>query len=162
MGTSPAQAVAPAYVLGPGEGEARQVLGDRETFKATAERTNGLFALKESLSPHGSGPPLHVHEREDEACYVVDGDVTLFVEEDVVSAPAGTWVYLPRGVPHSVRVESAEARMLWLIVPGAFASFFAELFPTADGDVGAQPDIERMATTAARYGVTVLGPTPEI
>lgn len=164
MGRSELATTAP-YRLGPGEGDARWVLGELDTIKATAEQTRGLFALKESTSQRGSGPPLHVHEREDEACYVLDGEVTLFVGDEVISAPAGTWVYLPRRTPHSLRVDSEEARTLWLIVPGGFESFFVELFPAAtDGSrhSNEQPDVERITAAAARYGVTVLGPQPAL
>jgi quercetin dioxygenase-like cupin family protein len=167
MGTqhaAPAQErEAGVYWLGPGEGDARWVLDELDTIKATAAQTGGLFALKESRSARGSGPPLHVHEREDEACYVIEGDVTLFVGDEVISATSGTWVYLPRRTPHSLRVDSDQARMLWLIVPGGFDSFFVELFPAAtDGSTPSteQPDVERMTEAAARYGVTVLGPPP--
>lgn len=152
-----------AYWLAPGKGDPRWVLDELDTFKATAAQTGGLFALKESRSRRGSGPPLHVHEREDEACYVIDGDVTVFVGDEVLRATAGSWIYLPRRIPHSLRIESDEARTLWLIVPGGFDSFFTELFPSAanGGAAAEQPDLERMAATAARYGVTVLGPTPD-
>lgn len=150
-----------AYWLGPSEGDARRVLEELDTFKAVASQTRGLFALKESRSARGSGPPLHVHEREDEACYVIEGEVTLFIGDETVSATSGSWTYLPRRIPHSLRIESDEARMLWLIVPGGFDSFFLELFPAAaTGTEAEQPDAERMVTTAARYGVTILGPTP--
>jgi quercetin dioxygenase-like cupin family protein len=79
-----------AYSLGPGEGDARWVMGELDTIKATAAQTGGLFGLKESKSAKGSGPPLHVHEHEDEACYVLEGEVTFFVGDDVVTASAGT------------------------------------------------------------------------
>src|ERR671918_1060940 len=106
---------AEVYRLGPDEGDARWVLDELDTIKATPAQTNGLFALKESRSARGSGPPLHVHEREDEACYVIEGEITLFIGEETVSATSGSWIYLPRRIPHSLRVESDEARMLWLI-----------------------------------------------
>ena len=104
-----------AYSLGPGEGDPRWVMGELDTIKATAAQTGGLFGLT-----------LHVHKHEDEACYVLEGEVTFFVGDDVISASTGTWVYLPRGIPHSLRIESSEARTLWLIVPGGFESFFVE------------------------------------
>ena len=149
--------------LGPGEGEARWVIGELDTMKATAAQTAGLFGLKESKAPKGSGPPLHVHEHEDEACYVLEGEVTFFVGDDVIAVPAGSWVYLPRRIPHSLRIDSDEARTLWLVVPGGFESFFLETFPVATK--GSSPpdepvDFELLAQAAARYGVTILGPTP--
>jgi quercetin dioxygenase-like cupin family protein len=76
-----------AYWLGPGEGDARWVLGELDTIKATGAQTGGLFGLKESKAAKGNGPPLHVHEHEDEACYVLEGEVTFFVGDGVISAP---------------------------------------------------------------------------
>ena len=157
------ESVGRPYRLGPGEGEARSVLGEWTTFKATAALTNGAFAVKEALDRRGGGAPLHVHEREDEACYVVEGELTLVVGDETVSAPAGTWVYLPRGIPHAARVDSDVAKTLWFMVPGGFESFFLATFPrvTEDGSLsGDQPDIALMAEAAARHGVAVLGPPP--
>jgi quercetin dioxygenase-like cupin family protein len=150
------------YWLGPGEGDRRWVMGEVDAIKATAAQTGGSFGLKESTAPRGSGPPLHVHEHEDEACYVLEGEVTFFLGDDVFSASAGAWVYLPRRIPHSLRIDSAQARTLWLAVPGEFMSFF-ENFPVAGEDgnpSGESPDLEQMAAAAARYGVTILGPPP--
>jgi quercetin dioxygenase-like cupin family protein len=152
-----------AYSLGPGEGDTRWVMGELDTIKATAAQTGGLFGLKESKAPRGGGPPLHVHEHEDEACYVLEGEVTFFVGEDVIPASAGAWVYLPRRIPHSLRIESGEARTLWLVVPGGFESFFVDTFPAAvQGSSRSEgsPDAGQMAEAAARYDVTILGPPP--
>jgi quercetin dioxygenase-like cupin family protein len=151
------------YVLHAGEGDARRVLAEVATIKATPAQTGGAFALKETREIRGDSAPLHVHTQEDEGCYVLDGDLTFFVGEDVIRATAGDWIYLPRGVPHAVRVNSEEARTLWIVVPGAFMSFFAETFPPADADPASnpQPDLERLAAAAAAYGVTLLGPTPK-
>ena len=151
------------YRLGTGDGDARFVLGEVDTIKATALQTGGLFGLKESVTKRGLGPPLHVHEREDEACFVLEGQITVFAGNEVIPAPAGTWVYLPRGIPHSERTDSDEAKALWLIVPGGFESFFVETFPPATDDgqpAGEEPTVEQMVVAAERYGVTVLGPAP--
>ena len=149
------------YSLAAGEGDARWVLGELDAIKATAQHTAGTFGVKESRAPKGSGPPLHVHEHEDEACYVLEGEVTFLVGDNVVPASRGAFVYLPRRVPHSLRVESDQATTLWLVVPGEFVSFFADTFPAVNqnGDpASAPPSLEQMTEAAARYGVTILGP----
>ncbi len=152
-----------AYWLGPGEGDSRRVIDELDTIKATAAQTRGLFGLKESKGPRGAAPPLHVHEREDEACYVLEGDVTFFVGDDAIRASAGAWVYLPRRIPHTMRIDSCEARTLWLVVPGGFEAFFADTFPAAeDNSPSAPPDLEKIAEAAARYGVTLLGAPPRV
>jgi quercetin dioxygenase-like cupin family protein len=157
-----ATGIAEPYSLGPGEGDARWVMGELDSIKATAQQTAGLFGVKESKAPGGSGPPLHVHEHEDEACYVLEGEVTFFIGDDVIQASAGAWVYLPRRIPHSLRIDSDEARTLWFIVPGGFESFFADTFPAvAEGDpASTSPGVKQMTEAAARYGVTILGPPP--
>jgi hypothetical protein len=139
-------------------------MGELDTIKATAAQTGGLFGLKESRAARDSGPPLHVHEHEDEACYVLEGEVTFFVGDDVISASTGSWVYLPRRIPHSLRIDSSEARTLWLIVPGGFESFFVDTFPAAVQGAGppeGSPDLGQMVEAAARYEVTILGPPPD-
>lgn len=151
------------YCLAPGEGEARWVMAELDTVKATPAQTAGLFGFKESRAWKGFGPPLHRHEHEDEACYVLEGGVTFFVGDDVMPATAGSFVYLPRGIPHSLRIDSDEARTLWVTVPGAFESFFLDTFPVAtEGSTAPDgaPDFERLAEAAAHYGVTILGPPP--
>jgi quercetin dioxygenase-like cupin family protein len=152
-----------AYWLGPGEGDAHWVIHELSTIKATSAQTGGLFGAKESLDRRGGGPPMHIHELEDEACYVLDGEVTFFVGDAVVPASAGSWVYLPRRIPHSVHIESDEARTLWFVFPGGFEGFFTETFPTATE--GSSPPAEPpawdlIAEASARYGVTILGPPP--
>lgn len=151
------------YWLAPGGGDARWVLKELDAIKATAAQTGGLFGLKESLDRRGGGPPLHVHQREDEGCYVLDGEITFFVGDDVISASAGAWLYLPRRIPHSLRIESDTARTLWLITPGGFESFFTETFPAAaagSSPPDEQPAFERLAAAAAVFGVTIIGPPP--
>ena len=66
-----------AYWLAPGGGDARWVAHELDTIKATAKQAGGLFVLKESRDRRGGGPPLHVHEGENEACHVLDGEITL-------------------------------------------------------------------------------------
>ena len=149
--------------VGPGEGDARRVLDSVDTVKIAASQTGSLFSLVEWEESLGWGPPVHVHEREDEAYYVLSGDVTFFVGDEVIPASEGTLVYAPRGLPHSLRIDSDRAKALQFIVPGGFESFFIETFPsvTEDVDPTDEPaDLDRIAEAAARYGVTLLGPPP--
>jgi quercetin dioxygenase-like cupin family protein len=66
----------------PGGGDARWVTGSLDTIKATGEQTGGSFGLIESTERRGDAPPLHVHEHEDEACYVIEGDLTFFLGDE--------------------------------------------------------------------------------
>jgi uncharacterized cupin superfamily protein len=64
----------------------------------------------EHLAPRGTGSPLHVHSREDEWFYVIDGELTLWVDGETIVAPAGSFVFGPKGIPHTLIVSSEEAR----------------------------------------------------
>ena len=83
------------------EGEALWFLGVLATVKASAETTGGRVAVIEHRAPQGSGSPLHLHRNEDEWFYVTEGVLTFWIGGRVVEAPAGSFVYGPRGVPHT-------------------------------------------------------------
>jgi len=89
----------------------------------------------EHLSPRGSGSPLHVHRREDEWFYVIEGELTLWVGGHVINAPAGSFVYGPRDIPHTYTVSSDTARFLVVTEPAGFDDFVRTL---------AQPAAERV------------------
>ena len=110
-----------------GEGEDVWFLQNRMTVKATAETTGGLFGLVESSIAPGASPPLHVHRREDEAFWVLAGRVTFRTGDETIEAGPGSFVFLPRDVPHTFRVEGDEpAHMLTLLTPGGGERFFLE------------------------------------
>src|ERR1700749_4200480 len=104
-------------VAGPGEGEALWFLGVLATIKASAETTAGRVAVIEHLAPRGAGSPLHVHRREDEWFYVIEGSVTFRVGDDTFEAGPGAFVYGPRDVPHTFVVSSQQARFLLVTEP---------------------------------------------
>src|SRR3954452_23380179 len=95
-----------------GEGEALWFLGSLVTIKASGEDTGGRMAVVEHLSPRGSGSPLHVHRNEDESFYVLEGELTMWVDGETILAREGSFVYGPRDVPHTYLVSSGEARFL--------------------------------------------------
>ena len=103
MTTSAPQLV--PIALAPEEGEALWAFGFLATMKASSETTAGRVAVIEHLAPRGAGSPLHVHHREDEWFYVLDGELTFWVGGEVVNAPAGSFVYGPRDVPHTFVVR---------------------------------------------------------
>src|ERR671924_315369 len=106
--TTDAPKVAP-IALTADEGEALWFIGSLTTIKASGQSTDGRVAVIEHLSPRGSGSPLHVHHREDEWFYVLEGELTIWVGGDVVVAGPGGFVYGPRDIPHTFTVSSAQA-----------------------------------------------------
>src|SRR5688500_17940192 len=95
-----------SVIVGPGQGDARHVLGSIDTVKLQSTQTGGRLAAIEWEEPNGGGPPLHVHTKEDEAYYVLSGEVTFFIGEETIEAPAGTLIFAPRGIAHSWTVQS--------------------------------------------------------
>lgn len=130
------------------------------TVLAPAADTNGALGVIEVASPRGAGPPFHVHHREDEAFYVLEGDYDVFVGDDVVAAVPGTWVWGPRDVPHGYQVNSPHGRHLSLTMPAGFEGFFEEVADLATPSTDPRTTIGRLATVAGRYGVEFLGPPP--
>src|SRR5437764_1412534 len=98
--------VSTPFHTGPGEGTAIWHLGALLMFKATSDATEGRMWAKELLAPRGMAVPKHVHTREDEAFYVLEGELSMHIGADVISARAGSFVWGPRTVPHAFRIES--------------------------------------------------------
>lgn len=155
-------AVAP-IALGAGEGEARWFLGQLTTIKASSGSTAGRVAVVETLAARGSGSPLHVHHREDEWFYVTEGELTFWVGGQVITAPAGSFVYGPRDIPHTFTVSSEQARFLLVTEPAGFESFLRALSEPAGSltippAATEPPDIASMVALAADYGIEIIGP----
>jgi quercetin dioxygenase-like cupin family protein len=155
-------AVAP-IALRAGEGEAMWFLGQLVTIKSSSESTAGRVGVTETLAPRGSGSPLHVHHNEDEWFYVIEGELTFWVGGQVITAPAGSFVYGPREVPHTFIVSSEQARFLLVVEPAGFEGFVRALGQPAQELVipppaTEPPDVAAMTALAAEYGVEILGP----
>src|SRR5215467_1658283 len=160
--TSPANASDQACFRAPGEGQAVWFLRNHMTIKATAASTGGAFGLVESLVAPGFSPPLHVHHREDESFWVLEGEVSMQCGERTFRATAGSFVFLPRDVPHTFVVEGARpARMFTLLTPGGGEGVFVDGGRPAEHDgfpPATPPDIERLKRVSERYGAEIVGP----
>ena len=75
----------------------------------------------------GAGPPLHVHDREDECFYVLEGELSVRCGGDAFAAAAGGFVFLPRGRPHRFWAVDRPARLLLIAVPGGIEDYFREI-----------------------------------
>jgi quercetin dioxygenase-like cupin family protein len=146
-----------------GEGEALWFLGSLVTIKSSAETTGGIVGVTENLSPRGGGSPLHVHRREDEWFYVLEGELTLWVGGEIIVARAGAFAFGPRDVPHTFEVTSDEARFLLVVEPAGFEGFVRQVGePAAELRIPpppeGPPDMEKLGAAAAEYGIEILGP----
>ncbi len=99
---------------------------------AEGEDTGGRLTVYEILFPPDSGPPLHVHEREDEFFYVLEGRLSVWMGEEELEAPAGSLVFQPRGIPHTFKSSSEGARVLLLVTPSGFENYFRALSRPAE------------------------------
>nr|MDT0662558.1 cupin domain-containing protein [Micromonospora sp. DSM 115978] len=143
--------------------------GDRYTIKAAAGDTGGSFGVMEAIVPPQSGPPMHIHHKEDEAFYIVDGRFEIADHERELVADAGSFIWLPRGGPHRFRnISDKHAKMLLFFLPGGFEQFFVDCGTPADGGSAAPSpeqfavDVERsMRLAADQYGIEAV-PAPDI
>lgn len=148
----------------PGEGRTIAVVGDVYRFLATGNDTNGKYALWEAIVPVGGGPPPHVHSREEEGFYILDGEITFQVGDEQLVATAGMFVNIPVGTLHSFKNASGKpARALISVVPAGLEQMFFEFgVPVAQGTTTAAPptrqEIEKLLQIAPRYGVEIRLP----
>ena len=136
--------------------------GALTTFKATGETTAGRLMVIEHVAPRGIGSPLHVHHREDEWFYVLEGELTIWRDGELVQAGAGDFVFGPRDVPHTFIVSSDEARFLLATTPADFEGFVRALAQPVETLVdpapAGPPDMDAIMAAAAEYGVEIIGP----
>ena len=148
----------------PAEGRTIAVVGDVYRFPATGEVTNGKYALWEAIVPPGGGPPPHVHSREEEGFYVLEGEITFTIGEERLMASAGMFANMPVGTTHSFKNESSKpAKMLISIAPGGLEKMFFEFgVPLQEGSTTALPptkeEIEKLLAVAPSYGIEIKLP----
>jgi mannose-6-phosphate isomerase-like protein (cupin superfamily) len=132
-------------------------------FLVPAAATGGALTVFRATMPEGFGPPRHIHTREDEVFLVEDGEALFDVDGRILTAGPGTTVFMPRGVPHTFRVQSPVSRMLGFMTPGGFEELFRNLGMPADErrlpPAGVVPfDIPAVMAEQERLGTRVVGP----
>jgi quercetin dioxygenase-like cupin family protein len=135
----------------------RNPAGGELRFTARGEQTGGSLTSFESSAAPGEGPPLHVHANEDEVLYVIEGRLRFILGTRVEEAPAGSLVFIPRGVEHTWQnVGDVPARFLVLFTPAAtgMEQFFERAAELPD-DVGVAEVFKQLGADA---GMEVLGP----
>ena len=150
------------YLLTHEQGESVWFLGSLMLFKATSEETGQTFSLIEQTLPPGFAPPLHTHHAEDEAFYILEGSFTFVCGERRWHADAGSFVYLPRDIPHGFLVEGElPARTLQFTFPAGLERFHAEMGEPAQSltlPPMAPPDLAKMQQLAGKYHFEIVGP----
>jgi quercetin dioxygenase-like cupin family protein len=144
------------------EGEARWWFNSLAVIKATAADTGGQMTIVEITAPAGDEAPLHVHHREDEAFWILEGDAIFEVGDQRIDAHAGDYLFGPRDIPHRYTVGDAGCRMLFIVTPGGFDHMVVEMSkPAASRTLpppsDEEPDWERIAAIAKAYGNELVG-----
>jgi quercetin dioxygenase-like cupin family protein len=118
------------------------------------ESAGRVTVLEATIAPQ-SGPPPHIHDREDETFYILDGEFEFLAGDTTVRAGAGSFVFAPRGQVHAYRnVGEREARLLVTIMPAGIETFFRHLDALPPGP----PDLAKITAIAREYGITILPP----
>ena len=145
-------------VLLPGEARRIEMGGIDVRVHADHAATGGAFSLVETAeSIRGSGPPVHLHRDAAESFYVVAGEYEMYLEGREFRCPAGSFIYIPTGMPHTFRSLTESSRKLNIYTPAAMVGYFGDLADAIRQGV----DDAGLADIAERYAMTVLGPAPQ-
>jgi mannose-6-phosphate isomerase-like protein (cupin superfamily) len=154
-----------ARILTAEEGQAIWFAGALMVRKIGGEESEGKLAVFDQRVPAHYATPFHVHHDEDEAWYILEGNVSFRFGDERFSAGPGTWVYLPKDVPHGFRTEDHEARLLTFAAPAGFGHFVQESGVQAAGATLPPPaplDIAKLMEVAAKYRIEMVGSPEEI
>jgi quercetin dioxygenase-like cupin family protein len=142
--------------LAPGEGKTIEVPGHPITYKATKEDTEGAYSLLE-VTVMGEGPPQHIHKAEEEAFYVLEGEVNIQIGDQTIRGMAGSFVLIPRGTVHTFgNVGATPAKLLVTLSPPGFEQYFIEV--VGDEEIDTATFIERGMAAAQKYNLEIVGP----
>jgi quercetin dioxygenase-like cupin family protein len=136
--------------------------GDLYRFLVTGAESGGAYFAMEALVPPGGGPPPHIHRNEDETFYVVEGECSIRLGDETITAGVGDFVNVPRGLVHCFHNDgAAPMRMILTFTPAGMERFFEETLERAVDPTLAPPDnveavAARYAEAAPRYGLEFL------
>jgi quercetin dioxygenase-like cupin family protein len=133
-------------------------IGHLMSILISSKDTGGAFSLIHGYEIQGLEPPPHTHTKEDESFYLLTGEITYIVGNEVLNAKSGNWVFLPRNIQHSFKVITEQAEVLIHLSPGGFEGYFREMSePAKELSIPPRPqgppDVKRIIETASRYGV---------
>lgn len=139
--------------------DALEWLGVKYKTILSSARTGGAISIVDSLSPIGSGPPRHIHEKEDETFVMISGKCRVWMAGTEIIAGPGESVFIPRGTSHTFKVVGDEpSRHLVILTPGGFEGFFADM---AAGQYRIPEDMAAIEQSAGRHHLVFTGPPLE-
>jgi mannose-6-phosphate isomerase-like protein (cupin superfamily) len=141
-------------IVQPAEGLEYNVMGAMMTYKATAYDTRGAYSLAIEVTPPHGGLPLHVHHREDEAMYILEGEYEIQCGDQVFRATAGTFVFLPKDVPNRYQNAGGEpGKFLYITSPGGFEKLVEQTSLLASAG---PPDMQKVMDAAGAHGIEFI------
>lgn len=147
-------------LLAPADGDRWWFLNHVQSIKVNGQQSDGVMTVIEFEAPPGFGPPPHIHHKEDELFYVLEGEVSFWCDGVSESYGPGGVAYLPKGLPHRFEVSaSGGARVLQITAPAQFDEFvkeFGEYLGEADLPEPTEPDIARLIEVCRRFDIEIL------
>jgi len=148
------------------QGKSFWVLGDHYRFKISSEETRGSLAVVEIIAFPENGPPPHIHHREDESFYILDGTFAVLIGDQSFGGSTGDFVHIPKGTLHTYEnIGTTPGRILVTLTPGGFENFWREIGESAqqDFDPLAPPEgiIENLMALAPKYHLEIPPPTSD-
>jgi quercetin dioxygenase-like cupin family protein len=129
--------------------------GDHYTFLVTGEESGGAYFAMLALVPPGGGPPPHIHTREDETFYLLEGQVEFLLGEETIVAGPGDFVNVPRGIVHRLQNTGTEtARLVLTFTPAGIEHWFESILDEAPNDATAEDVPDNIEEVGARYVAT--------
>jgi quercetin dioxygenase-like cupin family protein len=141
-------------------------MGELAIIHTSGKETNGRYSLVELFATKEGEVPWHIHHKEDEGFYILEGEVTLYIGEQVIKGKPGDYIFAPLGIPHKYSVDSpGHVRMLMVFSPAGFEGFIRETSVPATSLTPPDPetieiDIEKIIPIAEAYGAEFVdGPS---
>lgn len=153
-----------AYLGGVGASEVRWMGQTCTRFLATGKSTNGQFCLVDETAQRGEAVPLHRHAEDVESFFVIDGEVTFYIDSQPgMTAGAGAFLHVPAGTVHGFRIASDSARYLILTTPRHGEFYHAISVPAgADGRPAShEVDWDKVLAISESFGIELIGELPE-
>jgi hypothetical protein len=147
-----------AFVVLPGEGRVVDLGEFSMTVKADSADTAGVVSVLEADEPPRFGPPIHVHHDAAEAFYVLEGEYVMYLDDREFVCPAGSFIFIPIGVPHGFSVGDVPSRKLNFYFPAAMIGYFDDLAAALRRE---EVDDGELAEIAGRYSMEIVGPPSE-
>lgn len=132
------------------------ICSNKILFKVTGEDTQGTYSLIEMIVEPQSQVPMHMHTKEDEGLYVIDGELSVNHGQATETISSGFHIFLPKGIPHSYKnIGKKQCRILLFYTPAGFESFLKEI-GTEDLANKKEKGVDEMQGIAKRYGVEII------